>query len=202
MQQHAYAAAQHSFFDATKYYSQCNSPRALSAVRYTAVAAMLANSEVNPIDSVEARPYLSDPLLNVLSTMMNAYMMRNMELFNSILANPDNMALIKSDPIVYEQLADITKLMRRNKIIRLVKPYTSVRFEAIAQELGISKDEVEVLCAMLIVEGKLDAKIDQIAGILHLEAKKERQEKFAAIQGWSQLINNYCKEVLQQFSAF
>lgn len=190
LQRRKFEDAQSDLFDAFKYYAQLNSPKAVVCLRYAILAGMLNASSVNPVSSSEARPYLTDPTITILAQMVEASQSHDMDMFNNILSQKDKMNTIQEDEIISRYLNEITRSMRRNMIKRLVTPYTSIRLEAIAQEINCDIKEVENLCATLITDGLVNGKINQVTGMLLLEGKQERQEKFNAIKGWTEALRD------------
>ena len=55
------------------------------------------------------------------------------------------------------------------KLKELIQAYTTVRLSFIGTELKMSADEAERLCSLLILDGKLEGWLDQVAGVLHVE---------------------------------
>jgi hypothetical protein len=56
-------------------------------------------------------------------------------------------------------------------LLALVSPYSRLNLSFVAGELSITVDQVETLLVSLIHDRKLDASIDQVAGVLVLGSK-------------------------------
>lgn len=71
------------------------------------------------------------------------------------------------DEFIREYIADLRETIRKQVLLDLVKPYTRISLEALSKELnGISIKEIDGLLVPLILDGKLDGRIDQVNGIL------------------------------------
>lgn len=61
MAQRAWEEARTDFFEAFKNYDEAGERRRIQCLKYLVLANMLMNSDINPFDSQEAKPYKNDP---------------------------------------------------------------------------------------------------------------------------------------------
>lgn len=67
------------------------------------------------------------------------------------------------DPFIKLYMDDILRTMRTQVLLKAIAPYTRVTLPHVASELnGIPVAEVENLLVSLILDGKVDGKIDQV----------------------------------------
>eukprot|EP00978_Attheya_sp_CCMP212_P032866 scaffold130116_cov30-Attheya_sp.AAC.1 len=71
------------------------------------------------------------------------------------------------DEFVREHVEELLRTIRTQVLQQVIGPYTRISLEAIARELnGIPVSSVESLLVSLILDGKLNARIDQVQGVL------------------------------------
>lgn len=94
--------------------------------------------------------------------------------------------------------------IRLNALVLKVRPYHTVELSYLADELKISEKEVKTLLVELILDQRLDAKIDQSEGKdakTYLEinsAKKDAisKRKHQAISGWLDSLSDLNEKVI------
>ncbi|KAH7822137.1 putative COP9 signalosome complex subunit 2 [Monocercomonoides exilis] len=182
MHDRQFAQAQEEFFDAFNHFNKTGSPRRVTCLKYNILASMLSGSSVNPMSAPETRVYRTDGDVMALTMLIEAFQDRDIPRFMATLRNPEQKKRIMGDPLVKEHVDDLLKDIRVAKIKELIVPFSSVRLAYLAEETMCEPKDVELLCAMLITDGEIDGKIDQIEGVVYLEGKKEGQEKMNAIK--------------------
>ena len=69
---------------------------------------------------------------------------------------------------------DLLRTIRTQVLLSLLAPYTRVTLEFLASALnGIKEDVVESLLVVLLLDGRLKGKIDEVEGVLNLERGEE-----------------------------
>mmetsp|Transcript_8552 Transcript_8552/g.14209 ORF Transcript_8552/g.14209 Transcript_8552/m.14209 type:complete len:498 (-) Transcript_8552:64-1557(-) len=160
-----YESAGKTFFQAFKSYDEAGDPSRLRCLKYLVMASMLHASTINPFDSQEARPYRDDPEIVAMTNLVQAFHGNEIKAFEKILR--ENQGRIMEDEFVREHVEDLLRTIRRQVLRRVIQPYTRISLEAISKELnGISVGDVESLLVGLILDGKLEGEIDQVAGVL------------------------------------
>ena len=154
-----------TFFQAFKSYDEAGDPSRLRCLKYLVMASMLHASTINPFDSQEARPYRDDPEIVAMTNLVQAFHNNEIRKFESILRK--NEGRIMDDEFVREHLADLLRTIRTQVLQKVIGPYTRISLTAVARELnGIPVEDVESLLVGLILDGKLDGRIDQVGGVL------------------------------------
>lgn len=84
----------------------------------------------------------------------------------------------------------------------MTKPYSKVTMNFLARELRLDMGELEQMLVDVILEGRLDASIDQIRGIVEINRTVESLEtkKLKAISAWADAVSKYsesfCSKIL------
>jgi len=149
---------------------------------------MLMLSEINPFDSTEAKPYKSDSEIVAMNNLFQAYEKKDIKAFEKCLK--DNKKTILDDPFMRDYIEDLLKNIRTHVLTQILRPYTKIRIGFLAQELNITPKEVEELLVGLILDSKIQAKIDQVNQLLELDRSKSSQFwKYRAVDRWATQLN-------------
>src|SRR3569832_865725 len=62
------------FFEAFKNYDESGNLRRSTCLKYLVLANMLMNSDINPFDSQEAKPFKNDPEILAITNLVSAYL--------------------------------------------------------------------------------------------------------------------------------
>lgn len=161
-----WADAQSAFFESFKNYDDAGSPQRIHVLKYLVLANMLAESQINPFDSQETKPYKNDPEIVAMTDLVAAYQRVDIAEFERIMKN--NRKSIMDDAFIREYIDDVLRTFRTQVLVNLIRPYTRIELAFVARELNISVDEVEGLLIALILDNKIQGKIDQTAQRLEL----------------------------------
>merc|ERR1712165_135796 len=72
-----------------------------------------------------------------------------------------------NDEFIAEYIAELLTTIRTQVLLQVIKPYTRISLVALSKELnGISTKDIEGLLVPLILDGKLEGRIDQVNGFL------------------------------------
>ncbi|KAJ3276790.1 hypothetical protein HDV01_002844 [Terramyces sp. JEL0728] len=159
--------AQTDFFEAFKNYDEAGSQQRIQCLKYLVLANMLMESQINPFDSQETKSYATDPQIIVLTDLVDAFHQKDLKRFERILRS--NRSSIMDDLFIREYIDDVLKTIRMQVLIDLVSPYSRIEIKFIAEQLTISPKEVEDILISVILDGKLVAKVDQIAQLVQLD---------------------------------
>lgn len=85
------------------------------------------------------------------------------------MATQANQATITNDPFIDHFVGDLLTSLRTQYIVDIIKPYTLLELDSLADKLNIHRSEVEGLVVSLILDDKIKGKIDQVNGILMLD---------------------------------
>ena len=87
-----------------------------------------------------------------------------MSKFERTIRNKQNKIL--DEPFLMTYIQPLRRRMREQAIINLVKPFNKVSFEYLSKELTLTVDEVENILITLILDGKINAVIDQVSNTI------------------------------------
>ncbi|KAH9305249.1 hypothetical protein KI387_009653, partial [Taxus chinensis] len=166
MTERQWAEAATDFFEAFKNYDEAGNHRRIQCLKYPVLANMLMESEVNPFDGQEAKPYKNDPDILAMTNLVAAYQQNEILEFEKILKS--NRKTIMDDPFIRNYIKDLLKNIRTQVLLKLIKPYTCIRIPFISKELNIPEKDVEQLLVSLILDNRVHGHIDQINQLLEL----------------------------------
>lgn len=185
-------------FEAFKCYQEVANPEAKNILKYVILASIISNSEINYADTREARVYQEDKEIAALMNLRVAYEKNDYEEILSILNQ------IKKDEFMERCLDDFMRNIRLNALVIKIRPYKNVELGYLAKELQISEKEVKTLLVELILDQRIDGKIDQQEGKdakTYLEvysAKKDMisKKKHQAISNWLDSLSDLNAKVI------
>ncbi|CAI2369483.1 unnamed protein product [Moneuplotes crassus] len=185
-------------FEAFKCYQEVANSSAKTILKYVILASIISESEINYAETQEAKVYQEDKEIGALMSLRQAY---EKDDYNDIF---DILSKIKKDDFMNKCLDDFMRNIRLNALVLKVKPYHTVELSYLADELKISEKEVKTLLVELILDQRLDAKIDQSEGKnakTYLEinsAKKDAisKRKHQAISGWLDSLSDLNEKVI------
>jgi len=186
MVQREFELARNDFFEAFKNYDEAGVQRRIQCLKYMVLGNMLMNSDINPFDSQEAKPYKNDPEIVALTNLVSAYMRHEIRAFEKLLKQ--NSRSVMGDPFIKAYIDDLLKNIRTQVLLNVIQPYTRISIGFIAAELNISSPEVEQLLVALILDGQIDGHIDQIGQLLLLRQTNADAKKYAAAEKWAQQL--------------
>jgi len=186
MAQREWEKARNDFFEAFKNYDEAGVQRRVQCLKYLVLANMLMNSDINPFDSQEAKPYKSDPEILAMTNLVSAYMRNEIREFEKLLKQ--NSRTVMGDAFIRNYIEDLLKNIRTQVLLKVITPYTRIRIGFIAQELNITPAEVEQLLVALILDGQIDGHIDQLDQLLLLNEKSGDAKKYHAVDKWGRQL--------------
>ncbi|KAG5645339.1 hypothetical protein DXG03_006401 [Asterophora parasitica] len=179
--------ASEDFFESFRNYDEAGSPQRIQVLKYLVLANMLTGSEVNPFDSQETKPYKADPQIKAMTDLVDAYQRREVHSAEKILK--DNQSTIMGDPFIRAYIGELLKSLRTQYLVDLIKPYTRLELSFLAKQLNVEIEEVEELLIGLILEGKVEGRIDQVGMRLELDRKQSLEKKrYAALRTWTEAL--------------
>ncbi|KAH9982756.1 PCI-domain-containing protein [Lactifluus volemus] len=176
--------ASEDFFESFRNYDEAGLPQRIQVLKYLVLANMLTGSEVNPFDSQETKPYKNDPQIKAMTDLVDAYQRREVHTAEKIIR--DNRATIMEDSFIRSHIGDLLRSLRTQYLIDLIKPYTRLELAFLAKQLNVDANEVEELLIDLILEGKIDGKIDQVNMRLELDKQQSlERRRYIALDRWT-----------------
>ncbi|QRW24837.1 COP9 signalosome complex subunit 2 [Rhizoctonia solani] len=116
--------------------------------------------------------------------------------YSDLPATTDHRDTIMDDPFIASYIGDLLRSLRTSYLIDLIKPYTRLELGFLAkpkreQQLNVEKHEVEELLIGLILEGKVEGKIDQVAQRLEItKTQPLARRRYAALDKWTGALEN------------
>ncbi|OTB07449.1 hypothetical protein M426DRAFT_318125 [Hypoxylon sp. CI-4A] len=173
--------AQSDFFESFRNYDEAGSLQRIQVLKYLLLTTMLMKSDINPFDSQETKPYRNDPRIAAMTELVDAYQRDDMHTYVNVLQKNQD---ILADPFIAENIDEVTRNMRTKAIVKQIAPYTRMKLAWIAEQLKISETEVQDILGFLILDGKINGKIDQQLGILEIESNGD-SERVQALEAWT-----------------
>ncbi|KAK6923310.1 Proteasome component (PCI) domain [Dillenia turbinata] len=174
------------FFEAFKNYDEAGNQRRIQCLKYLVLANMLMESEVNPFDGQEAKPYKNDPEILAMTNLIAAYQRNEILEFEKILKS--NRRTIMDDPFIRNYIEDLLKNIRTQVLLKLIKPYTRIRIPFISKELNVAEEDVEQLLVSLILDNRIQGHIDQVNRLLERGDRSKGMKKYSAIEKWNKQL--------------
>lgn len=197
-----YNNAHTDFFEAFKNYDESGSPRRTTCLKYLVLASMLMQSEatkvINVLDSQEAKPYKDDPEIIALTNLVAAYQAHDIASFESIVGGPHKESIMK-DTFIKEHIEHLLLNIRRQVLIRLIRPYTRITIDFISKELNIPSNEVESLLVSCILDNTIQGRIDQVNQVLELNSNLV-QKKYTALDKWTTQLQAVHNTIVNRLS--
>ncbi|BFZ64646.1 hypothetical protein YB2330_005796 [Saitoella coloradoensis] len=181
MNEKQWQEAQTDFFESFRNYDEAGSLQRIQVLKYLVLATMLAQSDINPFDSQETKPYQSHPEITAMTSLVNAYQRNELDDFQRILRQ--NKTTIMSDPFIRAHIDSVLRNIQTSVLLALIKPYTRVTLASIAAHLKITVGEVEELCVGLILDARIQGRMDGVRGVLEMEREKGvERERYEALR--------------------
>ena len=212
--------AQSDFFESFRNYDEAGSLQRIQVLKYLVLTTMLMKSDINPFDSQETKPcvrtflawskstadghrhghhrYKNDSRIAAMTDLVDAYQRDDIHRYQTILENSQD---VLGDPFIAENIDEVTRNIRTQATLRLIKPYSSFTLAFVAKRLRISEDEAEDIVCFLIIDGKVRAKIYQPDGTVRVEGEGDVQ-RLDSVGGWSSALESLWTKVLEDGEGF
>ncbi|KUF99929.1 hypothetical protein AM588_10008820 [Phytophthora nicotianae] len=190
MMQREWDKARSDFFSGFKSYDEAGEPRRLQCLKYLVLANMLSESQVNVFDSQEAKPYENDTEIVAMTKLTDAFLHDEIKTFEQVLNR--NQEAIMDDPFIKHYIDSLLRTIRSKVLLKIIKPYRRMDTQYIARELnGIPLSEVESLLSALVLDKKIEARIDQVHHTLVLLDRKPEEKFQSSIQSWCDALDKF-----------
>ena len=174
------------FFESFKSYDEAGQSRRIQCLKYLVLANMLMESEVNPFDAQEARPFRTDPEVVAITSLVAAYQRNSISEFEALLKAHHKQ--IMEDTFIRDYIEDLLKNIRTQVLVKLIKPYTRITIPFISRELNIPESDVEALLVSLILDSRIHAHIDQVSQVVELRRGDDGMERSKHVERWAAQI--------------
>ncbi|KAK3383513.1 PCI domain-containing protein [Lasiosphaeria ovina] len=190
--------AQSDFFESFRNYDEAGDLRRIQVLKYLLLATMLMKSDINPFDSQETKPYRSDPRIAAMTDLVDAYQRDDIYKYEDVLhTNKDLLA----DPFIAENIDEVTRNMRTKAVLKLIAPYTRMRLSWVAKSLRIGETEVQDILSYLIVDGRVQGRIDEHNSTLEIESLADAR-RVKTIQGLADSVGELFASVFKDADGF
>jgi COP9 signalosome complex subunit 2 len=190
--------AQSDFFESFRNYDEAGSLQRIQVLKYLVLTTMLMKSDINPFESQETKPYKNDPRIAAMTDLVDAYQRDDIHRYESVLENNKDLL---TDPFIAENIDEVTRNMRTKAVLKLLAPYTRFNLAFISKALKIPVSEVQDIVGFLIVDKKVNGKINQQEGIVRIEDDRDK-DRLRAMKEWSEAIGNLYRTVFSDSEGF
>ncbi len=150
-------------------------------LKYLVLANMMMESDVDPFDSQETRPYKTDPVVSAMTALVSAYQASDIAAFERAMKHED----IAGDSWIAPQLAQLRKKLCCKVIVREVAPYTRVKLDLLREFVGASGIDVEELLLELLLDGRIAGKINQCEQVLEIRHVSRKDAAYSSLRQWA-----------------
>lgn len=198
MSEENWEEAQSDFFESFRNYDEAGSIQRIQVLKYLVLTTMLMKSDINPFYSQETKPYKNDPRISAMTDLVDAFQRDDIHAYEAILSkNPDVLA----DPFIAENIDEVSRNMRTKAVLKLIAPYTRFTLKFISKHIRVSVPEVQDILSFLILDKKLNAKIDQENGIVEVESASD-VDRLRALQEWNASLRSLWQATLNDGEGF
>lgn len=190
--------AQSDFFESFRNYDEAGSLQRIQVLKYLVLTTMLMKSDINPFESQETKPYKNDPRIAAMTDLVDAYQRDDIHQYESVLNNNKDLL---SDPFIAENIDEVTRNMRTKAVLKLIAPYTRFHLAFIGKALKISVAEVQDILGFLIVDRKVNGKINQQDGTVQIEDNSDA-ERLRALNEWNSAIGGLSRTLFSDGEGF
>ncbi|GKT42834.1 COP9 signalosome complex subunit 2 [Colletotrichum spaethianum] len=138
------------------------------------------------------------PRITAMTELVDAYQRDDVHAYENVLQKNQD---ILADPFIAENIDEVTRNMRTKGVVKLIAPYTRMKLAWIAKQLKISEPEVQDILGFLIVDGKIDGKIDQQAGTLEIQSDAD-SDRTKALYELTQSVSSLYTTVFKEGDGF
>lgn len=198
MSEENWKEAQTDFFESFRNYDEAGSLQRIQVLKYLVLTTMLMKSDINPFESQETKPYKNDPRISAMTDLVDAYQQNDIQRYESILQNNKD---VLADPFIAENIDEVTRSLRTTGVLKLIAPYTRFTLAFIAKRLKISVTEVQDIVGFLILDKKLEGKINQEKGTVEIDNRSD-VNRTHALREWTSAIGALSKTILEDGEGF
>jgi COP9 signalosome complex subunit 2 len=191
MSEENWKEAQSDFFESFRNYDEAGSMQRIQVLKYLVLTTMLMKSDINPFDSQETKPYKNDPRISAMTDLVDAFQRDDIHAYEAVLSKHPVLA----DPFIAENIDEVSRNMRTKAVLKLIAPYTRFSLQFISKHIKVSVPEVLDILSFLILDKKLNAKIDQDNGTVVVESASD-VERLRAVGEWSSALRNLWQTTL------
>eukprot|EP00698_Gefionella_okellyi_P003734 TRINITY_DN13478_c0_g1_i1.p1 TRINITY_DN13478_c0_g1~~TRINITY_DN13478_c0_g1_i1.p1 ORF type:complete len:459 (+),score=134.67 TRINITY_DN13478_c0_g1_i1:69-1379(+) len=185
-------AAFSSFFDAFHSFDEAGQSRRLQNLKYLCVANMMMLSNINPFESAETRPYKENAEIAPMVKLVAAFQAPNVDEFEQVLKEYKAELV---DPFMESFVPALYVNVRTQMLLKVIQPYTTVRIDFLAKALQVSAADVESMLVSLVLDCRVDGRIDQINKRLLVATRDNSAQKYNKLSYWVTQIGDFQRTI-------
>jgi len=197
MEEESWSDAYDEFFEGFRNYQEAGNPRAKQCLKYVVLANMIALKDINPFDSREAKVYKDDPEIQEMVRLRQAFESSDAREFESLLSS--KRSTVTLDPFIMRYVSNLLTNIRSEVLMKTIRPFKRATFYFLAKEINVPVEDVESILIQLILNKKINARIDQQTSTLEnlavISIPRSNISKYAAIERWADEISNLTDSV-------
>eukprot|EP01090_Pellita_catalonica_P012234 TRINITY_DN2608_c0_g4_i1.p2 TRINITY_DN2608_c0_g4~~TRINITY_DN2608_c0_g4_i1.p2 ORF type:complete len:461 (+),score=118.26 TRINITY_DN2608_c0_g4_i1:1582-2964(+) len=176
--QKAYA----SFFESFNFFEEGSSRFKVPCLKYIVLSNMLMGSDIDPFNSPDTANLKNHKAIKPMADLLDTFQHKEITRFEKILKT--NKKMIEGDKFMAQFMPLVLREIRTNVLLQMIKPYTRVTLPFLASKLNVNVDEVQELLVFLILDTKIEGKIDQVNQLLTLD-KGGAVAKYRYMEKWT-----------------
>jgi COP9 signalosome complex subunit 2 len=183
-------AAHESFERAFQLYQQLRfEDRARNCLKYMILCNILLGGELNPFTSAEAKVLQSHAEIRVFSDLRQAFFNNDTALFSKC----NDAITAEGDEFVLNNIKGMVRDFHLKAICNIVKSYRKIKLNHLADGLGVDIPTLQSLVVTLILDGKINAKIDQVKSLLVMGGGSTGEDvpRYQALDGWTRQLARF-----------
>jgi COP9 signalosome complex subunit 2 len=135
---------------------------------------MLSDTKINVFDSQEAKAFEKQKEILAMTKLTNAFLVEDIQQFEQIVFSSQQ----QWDSFMKHNIQTLLNTIRSKILYKLIQPYEKITFHSLSLQLNqLSVQEIENLLTILILDQKIDGKIDQVNQILVINQSNQKQQK-------------------------
>ncbi|TIB65498.1 hypothetical protein E3P77_02652 [Wallemia ichthyophaga] len=184
MNEKSWEKAQTDFFESFRSYDEAGSMQRIQVLKYLVLAHMLMNSEIDPFDSQETKPYKENVEILPMTQLVSAYQHKEVHQAERIIAK--NRKIIMEDTFISHFIDDVMRALRITYLVDLIKPYQRLELSFIAKQLNVTLNQVEDLLIELILDDKIQGSIDSVNQRLEIDRDPQlERRRYTELTNWT-----------------
>jgi len=187
MENKDYQQAYGSFFESFNFFEEGSSRFKVPCLKYIVLSNMLMGSDIDPFNSPDTANLKNQKDVQPMAELLDAFQHREITRFEQILKK--NKKIIEGDLFIARFIPEVFREIRTQVLLELIRPYTRVTLPYLSKQLNITVEDVEDLLVFLILDNKIEGRIDQVHKLLLLN-KGAAVAKYRHMSKWSDQLDS------------
>lgn len=186
-----------SLLESFKSYQQMANPKAKQMLKVLLVAGMVSGSEIDPMTLAESKVYQDDPEIQPLARLRKAFQDNQITELKRIMASSGKR--LSADKTIAEYSSDFFRAIKQKIIVEKIASYTSVSIKYLAEDLTVSDKEMMAMLVDLILDERINGKIDESKGFLELTTSEKNimeKNRYRALETMSRTLNGMFRGII------